>query len=212
MNEPPSPRSSPEGSAQQRVDSLTTRPSIFVRLNGPSDGPREIAWTDFRKRYAPIIAGFARNLGARPQEIDDVVQDVLMGFFVKSPTFIYDPSKGRFRGYLKVCTYRALQRRLGNRARVQGKSLDEVDPEAVAVDQVWNDVWEQQKLRRVLDEVRESIGHTKTFLAFEMYVVFDQPAQLVAQKLDMHINSVYRAKEQITRTLQEKVSALRDDD
>ena len=191
---------------------VSTNPTIFLRLKESDSAPREFAWNEFSARYAPVIGGFARRLGAQAQDIDDVVQDVLMGFFVKSPTFIYDPSKGRFRGYLKVCTYRALQRRLGNRARVQGKSLDEVDPEAVAVDQVWNDVWEQQKLRRVLDEVRESIGHTKTFLAFEMYVVFDQPAQLVAQKLDMHINSVYRAKEQITRTLQEKVSALREDD
>src|SRR4051812_29101208 len=73
-----------------------TNPTIFLRLKESDSAPREIAWNEFSARYAPVIGGFARRLGARPQDIDDVVQDVLMGFFVKSPTFVYDPSKGRF--------------------------------------------------------------------------------------------------------------------
>ena len=45
-----------------------------------------------------------------------------------------------------------------------------------------------------------------------MYVVRDQPAQEVAEKLGMHINSVYRAKEQITGLLQQKLLAKEDED
>ncbi len=191
---------------------LSTNPTIFLRLKHTDTQPREMAWDQFSARYAPIIGAFARRLGARQQDVDDVVQDVLMGFFLKSPTFVYDPSKGRFRSYLKVCTYRALRRRLGSAARFDNKPLDDVPPEAVALEQVWNDVWEQQQLRRVLDEVRESMGQTKTFRAFELYVVCDKDAQSVAEKLDMHINSVYRAKEQVTRLLQEKLAVIKDED
>src|SRR3954447_486248 len=190
----------------------STNPSIFLRINQSDPAPRAVAWDEFHKRYAPIIAAFARRLCARPQDVDDIVQDVLLGFFAKSPTFVYDSSKGRFRGYLKVCTYRALRKRLGHEVRFHGKPLEEVDPEEGAIEQVGNDVWEQEKFRRVLGEVRETMGDTKTFLAFELYVVFDQPAQTVAEKLKLHINSVYRAKEQITRLLQEKVAALKDAD
>ncbi|CAN5553389.1 hypothetical protein BH09PLA1_BH09PLA1_18230 [soil metagenome] len=189
-----------------------TNPTIFLRLNESNAAPREMAWGEFGARYAPIITAFARRLGARPQDVDDVVQDVLLGFFLKSPTFIYDPSKGRFRRYLKVCTYRALRKRIGHEARLHGKPLDDVDGESVSVDQVWNDVWEQDLLRRALDEIRESMGQTKTFMAFEKYVVLDQPAQAVAEKLGMHVNSVYRAKEQITKMLQDKVLAMTDED
>jgi RNA polymerase sigma factor (sigma-70 family) len=192
--------------------SVTTNPTIFMRLKQTDPTPREFAWHDFHVRYAPIIAGFARRLGGQPQDVEDVVQDVLLGFFAKAPSFIYDPGKGRFRSYLKVCTYRALQKRIGKNMRFQGKPLDDVDPEAVSVDQVWNDVWERQLLRRAMDEVRESMGQTKTFMAFEQYVVLDQPAQQVAEKLDMHLNSVYRAKEQVTQLLQEKVSMMKEED
>jgi RNA polymerase sigma-70 factor (ECF subfamily) len=194
------------------ASTLSTNPTIFLRLKATDSAPREMAWDTFSARYAPIIASFARRLGARRQDIDDLVQDVMLGFFLKSPTFLYDPSKGRFRSYLKVCTYRALQKRLGKDARFRGKPLDDIDANEMAIDQVWNDIWEQEQLRRALDEIRQTMGSTKTFMAFELYVVFDKPAQAVAEKLQMHLNSVYRAKEQITQLLQEKVAVMKDED
>ncbi len=59
---------------------------------------------EFERRYAPIIVGFARNLGLTSQDVDDVLQEVMLAFFKVSPRFEYDPSKGRFRGYLKRIT------------------------------------------------------------------------------------------------------------
>ena len=194
------------------LDHQTTNPTIFLRLRQTDPAPRELARHEFNQRYAPIIAGFARRLGARPQDVDDVIQDVLVGFYAKSPTFVYDSTKGRFRGYLKVCTYRALHRRLGANLKVHGKSLDQIDPEEMSIEQAWNDVWEQQRLRLALEEVRQQMGQSRTFQAFEMYVVFDQPAHSVAEKLGIHVNSVYRAKEQVTQLLQEKLATLGRDE
>ncbi len=191
---------------------FATNPTIFLRLNDADPEPRELAWEEFRRKYAPMITAFARTLGARPQEIDDVIQDVMIGFYAKSPTFVYDPSQGRFRGYLKVCTCRALRKRVRRELRFKGTPIDQVDPAAVAVDQAWNDVWEREKLRLALDEVRDAMGVAKTFRAFELYVVFARPAQEVADELGLHVNSVYRAKEQVTRLLHEKLAAMRETD
>jgi RNA polymerase sigma factor (sigma-70 family) len=193
-------------------DSLSTNPTIFLRLRHADSVPREFAWEEFQRRYAPIIAGYARRIAARPQDVDDVVQDVLLGFFAKSPTFIYDPGKGRFRSYLKVCTHRALLKRLGTNAKFNGIPLDKVDPEAMEVEQTWNDIWEQQQIRTSLDELRQEIGATKTFRAFELYVIMDTPAEEVSNRLDMHINSVYRAKEQIAKLLRERLQKLQNDE
>jgi RNA polymerase sigma-70 factor (ECF subfamily) len=151
-------------------------------------------------------------LGSKPQDVDDVIQDVLLGFFLKSPTFVYDPSKGRFRRYLKVCTYHALEKRVGKSAKLLGKSLDEIDPESVAVEQLWNDAWEQQLLSRAVEEIRRDMGHTRTFAAFELHVMMDEAANGVAQKLSLHIDSVYRAKHQITRWLKSRLTAMRNED
>jgi DNA-directed RNA polymerase specialized sigma24 family protein len=145
-------------------------------------------------------------------DIDDIVQDVLTGFFAKSPTFVYDPGKGRFRGYLKVCTYRALCHRATRERRFKGKPLHEIDPSEVAIEQVWTEAWDENRVRLALEQLRATMGHTRTFAAFEQYVLQEQPAATVAANLGLHINSVYRAREQVGRALQEKLKSLPDDD
>ena len=192
--------------------SVSTNPSIFLRLKQSDPAPREMAWSEFHNRYAPIITAFAQRLGARAQDVDDVVQDVLLGFYSTAPTFVYDPAKGRFRGYLKVCTYRALHAHLGKNAHFQGVALDKLDPDALAIEQIWNDVWEQELLQRAVEELRGEMGQTKTFQAFEHYVAFNKPAQAVAEKLSVHITTVYKAKEQITQLLRERVKVMNEED
>ncbi|MGH7176944.1 MAG: hypothetical protein ACREJC_06165, partial [Tepidisphaeraceae bacterium] len=94
----------------------------------------------------------------------------------------------------------------------QGVPLDQLDPEAISIEQVWNDVWEQELLDRAVDQLREKMGQTKTFQAFEHYVAFNEPPQEVADKLGVHITTVYHAKEQITRLLRETVRLMNDED
>ena len=194
------------------MQGVTTNPSIFLRLKQSDPTPREFAWGEFHSRYAPIIAGFAHRLGARPQDLDDIVQDVLLGFFSTSPAFVYDPAKGRFRGYLKVCTWRAVRTHVGKEVRFGGVPLDQIDPEAVAIEHVWRDVWAQELLARAVEELRGKMGETKTFQAFEQYVALNQPAQSVADTLGVHIMTVYQSKKQITRLLRETVRRFNEED
>lgn len=65
-----------------------TNPSIFLRLNRTDTSVRELAWNEFHIRYAGVIAASARQLGTLAGEVDDVVQDVLIGFYAASPTFV----------------------------------------------------------------------------------------------------------------------------
>lgn len=190
---------------------FATRPTLLLRLKEADTTPRELAWQEFRDLYAPMIAGFARRMGAAPGDVDDVVQDVLLGFFRISPTFIYDPAHGRFRGYLKTCTFRALRDRLGKKIRFQGVPLDQVDPSALAVEHIWNDVYAQELLHRALEEMRAEHGAGRTFQAFEQYALLGLPAQEVAQQLGLSLNSVHKAKERVTRALRERVRVLADE-
>ena len=189
-----------------------TNPTIFLRLQAADAAPREMAWEEFYVRYAPVITAFARRLGTRQADVEDIVQEVMIGFFAKSPTFIYDPNKGRFRGYLKVCTYRALSKRMADKNVLGQRPFQELDPDSLAIDQVWNDAWEENRVRRALDELRIAMSRTKAFAAFERYVLLEEPAAAVAEKLGMHVNSVYRAREQIGRLLKEKLSSLPQDE
>jgi DNA-directed RNA polymerase specialized sigma24 family protein len=135
-------------SMSDRVDdpSFVTRASIFEWIRSTRAGEREMAWCDFRAKYAPIVGGFCRAMGASPQDIDDIIQDVMLGFFGVSEEFRYSPERGRFRGFLKVCTLRAAQRRAGKNLKHRGIPLEQLPADDLAIDHAWNDVWEQELL------------------------------------------------------------------
>lgn len=186
-----------------------TRVSLLVRLSAPQPADRELAWNEFRNRYTPIIAGFAARCGASRQDIDDIVQDVLTAFLGTSSDFTYDRSRGRFRGYLKTITVRAAIRRAGKNLRFQGVPLDQVPHAELAVEPLWNDIWEQQLVSRALLMVRAECQNSLAFRAFEHYVLLDRPANIVAAELETSVNNVHQAKTRITKLLREAVQQLR---
>jgi len=197
-------------SDESSAEGFSTHATLLLRIKASEPQPREVAWREFRDRYAPIIAGFARNLGARPQDVDDVIQDVILGFYARSASFVYDPSKGRFRGYLKVCTFRVLRRRMG-RAMFRAVPIEDVDPESLEVDQVWNDVWEQEQLKRALDATREEYRANGTFRAFELYVILGHRPEDVAREVGVSVESVYKAKTRVTQVLRSKLRELTEE-
>ncbi len=191
-------------------ESELTRASIFARLVASRPGERELAWSEFRSRYAPIIAGVAAKCGASRQDIDDIIQDVLTNFLGASGEFAYDPAKGRFRGYLKTCTVRAAIRRAGKNVRFRGIPLDEIPQAEQAVEPIWNDVWEQQLVSRALQVVREQCRDSIAFRSFEQYVLLDRSAEIVANELGTSVNNVHQAKTRITKQLRDTVQRLRE--
>ena len=189
-----------------------TSASLLLRLN--RDGPaREVAWTEFYDLYAPIISGFARRIGADPREIDDLVQDVLRAFFAVSPEFVYDPAKGRFRGYLKTCVWH----KVGESRRKRFREMNAIekaghDKQGQEVEEVWNDVWETEKLHRALsatcDRYATNAERQRTFRAFEMCVILGRDTRSVADELDMKVDSVRAAKSRVGKALRESYEQL----
>jgi len=201
--------------ATQSTPADLTHASLFIRLN--KDGTqREIAWTEFHNLYSPVIAGFARRMGAKPQDIDDLVQEVINGFYCVSPTFVYNPAVGRFRGYLKACVWN----KLTEFRRKQGQEMTGIlrgdirDPDDIAVETVWNDVWETEKLGRALAVVRQRYStngeRQRTFRAFEMCTLLERPPEQVAAELGLSHESVRSAKSRVSRALREEFDRIDD--
>jgi RNA polymerase sigma-70 factor (ECF subfamily) len=189
----------------------TTRQSLLLRLreSGPA---REIAWAEFYDLYAPMISSFARRLGACQQEADDLVQEVLKAFFCVTPEFCYDPSRGRFRGYLKTCVLH----KLSELRRKRGPHFVGLDqsPEAAEAeaDNTWNDVWETEKLHRALALTRQRYANSsdriKTFRAFELATLLSRSNDEIAAELHMSLDSVRAAKSRVSKALKQAFDSL----
>jgi RNA polymerase sigma factor (sigma-70 family) len=192
-----------------------TRPSIFLRLQASDPAPRELAWRQFYERYGPVIDTYARRRGASKQQADEVVQDVVTGFFAASPRFVYDPSSGRFRAYLRTCAAHALDRLRGARQPAQPVPVEEIQIIDARDGELWDRLWQQQVLRRAIELVREHYtrkGKLETFLAFEQNVVLGRPAPDVARELHLNVHSVHAAKSRVMQKLREVRDRLNDED
>jgi len=200
-------------------ETFATRPTIFIRLQAGDAAQRELSWHEFHDRYAPVIRGFVRNAGRGGVDAEDVVQDVLLGFFQVAPRFTYDPARGRFRGYLKRCTLNALRRRRGgvpsggaNPGAASPLPVDELDPaEEAETEAPWESAWEAQLFERAVREVASRVD-AKTFEAFELYARRGVPADEVARELGIGVNSVHQAKTRVTKLVRELVDAMRDEE
>jgi RNA polymerase sigma-70 factor (ECF subfamily) len=199
-----------ESGAGTHAAAYVTRATLFERLKSGESQTRELAWSEFMARYAPAIAGFAKRCGATRQDIDDIVQDVITGFYSISGEFAYDPAKGRFRGWLKTCTVRAAIRRAGKNLRFGGVPLEAVPEIELAVEPLWNDVWEEQLVTRALRVLRETADDSLAFRAFEQYVLLDRPAEDVARDLGTTVANVHQSKSRMTKRLRGIVGELRE--
>lgn len=194
-----------------RDDSMyATHASIFIRLRADRTLDREIGWNEFAEKYSRVIAGFARNAGLRAQDADDVLQDVLMGFFRVSADFNYDPKKGRFRGYLKRVTLNAIRSR--HRRRRPEVNIDESwEPPSLdeSTDAIWDRQWTEQLLSRAMDQVRPKV-EPRTWLAFELYGMRGVAIDAVADETGMTPEAIRHAKMRITKQVRAIVNEIRE--
>ncbi len=191
------------------TDAYATRATIFVRLAAPDTELRELSWREFHQMYGPIIRGFARNAGLPAQEGDDILQEVMLGFFSVSGQFEYDPAKGRFRGYLKRATLNAVRaryRRHRAAARLEDNSVS-ADPATAAV--AWDHEWSLSVLNRALREVATRF-EAATFEAFELYGRRGVPVKASAKRTGLSVDAVRQAKCRVMKAVREEIDRIRE--
>jgi len=190
-----------------------TNMDLLLQLKSDETVNREMGWGIFVDRYGPIICGFARNAGLPSSEADDIMQTVLFNFFKVADRFEYDPSKGRFRGYLKRITLNAIRQRYRKK---QEKNLDThgmnvaEDPRD-DLEAVFDREWAEHLLSEAMTEARPKF-EPKTWEAFELYGRRGMSAVRTADRLEMTPESVRHAKSRVMRAVREIVIRLREEE
>ncbi len=194
-------------SAEQRdilggVDIYSQTHATLLHRLGSDD---KAAWIEFHGRYGELIKGFAKRQGLQAADCDDVTQDVLLALAQSMPNFTYDPSKGKFRSYLKTVTLRAIfKRRNKKRGEVDLEHIENATKAAAndeVVETAWEQEWRQYHVRQAMRTIAvEFNDHDRK--AFQMYAVEGVDAKQTADALGLSIDQVYQAKSRITRRLQ----------
>jgi RNA polymerase sigma factor (sigma-70 family) len=175
----------------------------------------DAAWTEFLNRYSELIRAFCRHQGVVGPDADDVLQEVLLGLTRAMPGFVYDPAKGKFRGYLKTATLHAIYRRAcqkpGGRPLSEVESLVATATGDSTVEGRWELEWRQHHLRRAMAAVRREFSE-RDVTVFEKYAVAGEAAESVAASSGVSVDSVYQVKTRILRRLSAVIAAQVDEE
>jgi RNA polymerase sigma-70 factor (ECF subfamily) len=190
-----------------------TGTTLLVLLRDPTD-PQ--AWKAFVERYTPKVLGWCRQWNLQKADAQDVTQEVLCKLAQHIRRFPYDPSKGRFRAWLKTvarhawCDLQESRMRAGwgsGDPRIQQllENQAQTDGLVEALDQEFmQELYEEAKAR-----VQLRVSRT-TWQAFQLLVLAGWSGSQVAAELNMKVAAVYVAKNRVQKMLAEEIHKLEE--
>ena len=199
---------------------FTTRKSLLRRVRAGD----EVSWKEFYAAYKPLILLCGNDCSLTSDEKEELVQQVMCEIFQKDVlkkydlekipddiVFKYDPSRGRFRYYLKkIVRNQAIKiyhKRHDFLSVEEGAGLDM--PALDAWNSIWEEEWKRHLLNMALVELKGQV-QPETFVAFEMYALQNKEVQEVADFLNLSVSSVYTAKSRCIATLKKIIANLEE--
>lgn len=179
----------------------STRTTLLARVKDPHD---DSAWRQFNEIYFPVLVAYARRRDCQQTDAEDIAQQCMTVISRSIQGFDYDPAKGRFKNWLFRIVENKMTdfRRKRNEAIGKTRDFQRTDPSTPTPQEIWDRQWEQQHFRWSLDKIRCEVP-AKTFTAFEMYALEQQPVALVSSQLGLTENQVYLAKSRILARLRQ---------
>ena len=200
---------------------FTTKKSLLAKVRAGD----EVSWAEFYAAYKPLILLCGQDCQLTPDENDELVQQVMSEIFRKDivgkfdpdhipddVVFHYDPSRGRFRHYLRgIIRNQALKliRKRNGTVDLDDPVQQVAEPVVDIWDEMWNEEWKRHVLAMALTELKGQV-QPETYLAFEMYAIQERPVQEVAGFLNLSVASVYTAKSRCIAALKEIISKLEE--
>jgi RNA polymerase sigma factor (sigma-70 family) len=189
------------------VSALRTHSSLLARLGqNPTD---QSAWSEFADRYGPRINAWCRAWGLQEADAQDVSQAVLVQLAAKMRSFVYDPSRS-FRAWLKTLAHHAWSDFVTDRAKAMpGRPPDSLSsfPARDDLEARLQEAFDLELLAIATERVRSRVA-PNTWEAFRLTAMEGLSGAEVAQKLNMQVAAVFKAKSNVQKMLQETVVEL----
>ncbi len=168
----------------------STRKSLLVRIRDKQD---RTAWQTFYDLYAPLLYRYARRRGLSHHDAEEIRSQVLETIARKIESYDYQPSRGRFRSWLRrlVVNKTIDAHRRGN-AIAGGSHIEDA---AVAEDlsAAWDTEWRNARLAFGLERARARAPQ-RAYQIFHLLVIEEKEVRDVGEIFDTTPNQIYKAK------------------
>lgn len=173
-------------------------------------------WDRLVQLYTPVLRSWlGRYQDISPSDADDLVQDVLLTLSQELPRFEHNRKPGAFRSWLRRILVHRLQnfwRERQNQPRAVGgsdflKQMEQLQDDDSGLSQWWDREHDLHVVRHLLALVRARV-EPQTWHAFWAQVMEGMPAEEVAGRLGLSVNSTYVAKSRILQALRKTAEGL----
>lgn len=197
-------------------------PTLSSMLLGGVQEMDAESWSRLVGTFGPIVYRWCRTSGIAASDAPDVVQDVFASVARGIGDFQRKKEEGSFRSWLATITRNRLRdhfRRSAKRGEAEGhaiggtEALDQLhqvglDDAPDSLDSTICPASIQSPLTRQVLAFVESEFEPRTWQAFWLSTVEEQPASSVSKTLGISIASVYQAKSRVLRRLRARMADL----
>lgn len=166
-------------------------------------------WKTFTDHFYPVIFAFAKSMGLSAADAEDVAQETILQFLRLYRDNRFQREKGHLSHWIFGVARNVIRdfiKKKPKEYRVSDQGgrtsfWDSIQDDKATL-HTWTTQWQRIVLSRCLMRVRNEVDE-KTYRAFEMYAMAQQPVQQVCNQLDMTANAVYIAKNRVLTKIRE---------
>ncbi|MEN8126411.1 MAG: sigma-70 family RNA polymerase sigma factor [Planctomycetota bacterium] len=167
------------------------------------------AWKTFTDHFYPVIFAFAKSMGLSAADAEDAAQETILQFLRLYRDNRFQREKGHLSHWIFGVARNVIRDFIKKRPKEYHISdngsrtsyWDSIQDDKSTL-HTWTTEWQRIVLSRCLIRVRSEVDK-KTYRAFEMYAIAQQPVQQVCGQLDMTANAVYIAKNRVLTKIRE---------
>ena len=173
----------------------------------------ESAWRDFVERYGSRIYSWCLNRKLKPQDSEDITQEILLKIANHFEKFEYDPSRS-FRGWLRRVTENAVTdfiRSSSNRLIAHGGSsvveLLSKEPDRAELQKYLAEAFDLEILDEAKSRVKQRVIDRR-WQSWDLLTNHGKSGKEVAEQLGISVGVTYANKNQVQKLIKEEIQVL----
>jgi RNA polymerase sigma-70 factor (ECF subfamily) len=191
---------------------VSSPPTSQSLLDGARDRSDAASWRKLVDLYAGLIRIWVHPHVRQPEDLEDVVQEVLAQLVQQLPEFKHNGRVGAFRSWLRAITVNRLRAYWRQKPSTNCDVLDQLhqlEDSSSSLSRTWDAEHDRHVARTILESIRLEF-QPATWKAFEATVCQDRPTDEVADELGLSQNAVLIAKSRVLKRLRQKAEGLID--